>query len=1182
MRTNPHNPFRRARAKSLPFAIVGLALATLLTTAAPASAKQCHIRVSASGRFQGQVIDQGGGPYTRFAVKVEYDLSNVSLRYDFDNRTLRECPRTPGEVEISADSSINPLMFHFMNELAGSARADSVSHRFQEVNATTIEFQRATRKLQLGGLGRAWIEIGITVGWDAFQAVVPLGFTTKLAIDFVVETVKEIVKGGGGEGLTKWLLWKIPSLVSELGLSSDEAKALATALENEAKGLDRELADKLKPITITQSGTAGDCQIQYSATLDLKNNRYHVNFDKYCGERGPDVPTATVTTVSVNPGDAAALTAQAVNYLGTAYPLTGATVTGLAAVMADGSAEPAAVIVGGTATFNFTAAKPRKDGDYPVTVNLTTFDGKTARWDGKVTVNNVGPTVSSVDPSEVKADPGETMSIQNATVTVIDDNADKNNPDEVKARDLKLGPHPADLEMSRNNAFGDVDGTPLKSFDPSSGTYVLTFNRNGGRVQKPQMHKTVSANVTITDNNGVSANGSVTLKVNDVEPKVTNIKLSPQFVHRSTPPATITLSGRVSDDNGADDIDRPESYADVSKASSGGVAKLVLGRELTIKGAPGEDHIDFEGTFPQTNDIGAHKIDIFGQDKSGGGHPDGPHKGTDDITLHVGNAKPVINPWGYIYDTELGGIPEPDQQGDGLCPGQPFLAGAIVKDPENDALLVWATIKETGVRANLSLAPGEKTYKGTLNAPGVPGDYTLLFDAKEKDLTEVADTKSSPLTVIPCANDYVDDLSWASLVDPNSLCPADPFTAEGFVTYFLKNKTQMKVYPAGTITFQGASQNVGPAQTKAGFVAPGTPGVYPVSIVINIGGTSQNMTPQVTVEPCGLASGGDLVDPGGDELVSAGFDILSNPELLNPISGSRDASVQLMIIDIVGDPTQPIVLLGQAPEPRRRPFFVDLLHAVGQSLPLGAYRQPEAGALLYAAAGIGGTRGGTTPWRASTRRSSSQTGRGSTPNVSAFITSLGTSYGEAFEMKLLNHSGAPVNLVGKGIVVEPLKKKAQKELKKQLDKQVKRLGKNPVTVKLDAYCLEFVRQPPSPGAVFRIASQELQQKFQPMRHVLTASQRLQELGALTPDTEATEYFHSIRQWAIWSKEQGFLDASAFGKAFVEKTKSNFDAAGRPWTGEIEQIVQGLVPNRWKDIDSVLRGAATLAERDGGR
>ena len=170
-----------------------------------------------------------------------------------------------------------------------------------------------------------------------------------------------------------------PSLVSELGLSSDEAKALATALENEAKGLDRELADKLKPITITQSGTAGECQIQYSATLDLKNNRYHVNFDKYCGERGPDVPTATVTTVSVNPGDAAALTAQAVNYLGTAYPLTGATVTGLAAVMADGSAEPAAVIVGGTATFNFTAAKPRKDGDYPVTVNLTTFDGKTAR-----------------------------------------------------------------------------------------------------------------------------------------------------------------------------------------------------------------------------------------------------------------------------------------------------------------------------------------------------------------------------------------------------------------------------------------------------------------------------------------------------------------------------------------------------------------------------------------------------------------------------------------------------------------------------------------------------------------------------------------------------------------------------------------------------------------------------------
>ena len=104
-------------------------------------------------------------------------------------------------------------------------------------------------------------------------------------------------------------------------------------------------------------------------------------------------------------------------------------------------------------------------------------------------------------------------------------------------------------------------------------------------------------------------------------------------------------------------------------------------------------------------------------------------------------------------------------------------------------------------------------------------------------------------------------------------------------------------------------------------------------------------------------------------------------------------------------------------------------------------------------------------------------------------------------------------------------------------------------------------QPPSLGTVFRIANQELQQKFQPMRYVLTASQKLQDRGSLTPDTEATEYFHSIRQWAIWSKERAFRDEPAFRKAFVEKTKTNFEAARRLWTSKIEQIVHGLVANR---------------------
>jgi hypothetical protein len=92
-----------------------------------------------------------------------------------------------------------------------------------------------------------------------------------------------------------------------------------------------------------------------------------------------------------------------------------------------------------------------------------------------------------------------------------------------------------------------------------------------------------------------------------------------------------------------------------------------------------------------------------------------------------------------------------------------------------------------------------------------------------------------------------------------------------------------------------------------------------------------------------------------------------------------------------------------------------------------------------------------------------------------------------------------------------------------------------------------------------------------MRRVLQAAERLEKLGVLKPDSNPIEYVHSIRQWALWTKEQGFNQES-FGKAFVDHARKNFAAAKQNWTKQIEAQVIGLVPHRWQDIATVLQEA----------
>lgn len=561
----------------------------------------------------------------------------------------------------------------------------------------------------------------------------------------------------------------------------------------------------------------------------------------------PITVTVNPANLALNPGDPGQLNVTATDSAtGNAVNIRSATINGLVPVI-KGNTEPAAAgLPGGMATFAFTVAKPRKDRTYSVTVQVITVDGATLSGRGTVTVKNVAPKITE-EVSGTDANPGALMQLQNISVKVVDDNADNNNPGEVRASSLTLGGHPDGLNTDKT--FDRVDRRSKKSFDSSTGTYIFEFSRNGGKVEKPHKHKEFTTDVTVNDDNGETANAPVTLEVNDVAPTVEKVEVEPQFVHAGDD-KKITITGIFQDDNGWEDIKNETSYVD---ATAAGGEKFVLNDKLEIVKKE-KDYIKFKAEpFPHIRTVGKHTIPVHVEDMGpqDGDHPDGPHSGGDDTFLNVGDEKPVINPWGYIYSLELGGIPDPEQKGDGLCPGQPFTAGAIVKDPENDPLIVTATIVETGVQMQLTRAEGEKTYKGVLFAPQTPGEYTLRFDAKEKPpLAQVADSKTSKLTVISCGEDQVDDLGFGSEVNPQEVCPGGSFVATGFEILYMKDKTQKKINLPGTITFQGNSQPITPANPSATFTAPDTPGTYPVTIELNLDGQKIKLANQITVVAC--------------------------------------------------------------------------------------------------------------------------------------------------------------------------------------------------------------------------------------------------------------------------------------------------------------------------------------------
>lgn len=297
------------------------------------------------------------------------------------------------------------------------------------------------------------------------------------------------------------------------------------------------------------------------------------------------------------------------------------------------------------------------------------------------------------------------------------------------------------------------------------------------------------------------------------------------------------------------------------------------------------------------------------------------------------------------------------------------------------------------------------------------------------------------------------------------------------------------------------------------------------------------------------------------------LNVLSDPTTLNPPGANgtgNDPTVQRMfsVLDYLTE----AIVIAKAPE-REPPTLVTAFARLGQML-LPWWPGARTDTLFSVSARPPADRGDVWLEPLPTQRGAGPTSTGSA--IKMFLTSLGSSTGEAFQVRIVNDGSRPVKISGGNLVLEPVSRAAQDELRRQ----IRTLPAQAITKTLNAYCLEFTRLTPAAGTIFRVAAPELQQQFAPMRYIADASRVLRDGGGLSPDSNPDAYFHSIRQWAIWTRQEAF-DGDGFATAFVERTKKNLEALKQPWTEVLDRTVRAAVPGRWGDISRVLQEADRL-------
>ncbi|HEY7471926.1 MAG TPA: hypothetical protein VIE68_06215 [Gemmatimonadota bacterium] len=185
-----------------------------------------------------------------------------------------------------------------------------------------------------------------------------------------------------------------------------------------------------------------------------------------------------------------------------------------------------------------------------------------------------------------------------------------------------------------------------------------------------------------------------------------------------------------------------------------------------------------------------------------------------------------------------------------------------------------------------------------------------------------------------------------------------------------------------------------------------------------------------------------------------------------------------------------------------------------------------------------------------------------------WLESLGGSTGDVMKLHVVNPGPDPVAIDGY-FALEPVDLTAQE--RDRIFESVKGAAGNHVEAVISFYCLEFGAAAPAAGVVYRIAPRAAQEAFAPAARALEVARRLNDAGLLSPDTNPESYFHSIRQWSIWTLEKGF-DREGFLSAFAEHTRKNAEARGMEWTDAVAQAVRTSAEGRWRDVAKILEEA----------
>jgi len=185
-----------------------------------------------------------------------------------------------------------------------------------------------------------------------------------------------------------------------------------------------------------------------------------------------------------------------------------------------------------------------------------------------------------------------------------------------------------------------------------------------------------------------------------------------------------------------------------------------------------------------------------------------------------------------------------------------------------------------------------------------------------------------------------------------------------------------------------------------------------------------------------------------------------------------------------------------------------------------------------------------------------------------YFETLGGSTGEVLKAHIVNPTGEPLPLEGYA-ALEPVAVPPSRQAR--IAEEIRRAPGEHLEAVANFYCLEFLKQAPPAGVVYRIAGAAKQERFAPMARALESARRLYESGGMAVEGDPGTYFHSIRQWAVWTLEQSF-DQARFVDAFTEHARKNFARMNQPWSEAIEAEVRRHGERRWLDVRKVIEGA----------